>query len=92
MTVRSCLSYNSTEKSRKVLLDISLPELKSHGSLVVWVLGCGFWWNEAEKCHKPLLTAGSSSYSKQVAVQFLPFVPVQLDGILSHISPLQTSQ
>lgn len=68
MTIQSYLSYNGTEKSRKVLLDISLPELKSDGSAVVWVLGSGFWWNEAEKCHKLLLTAGSSSYSKQVGV------------------------
>lgn len=58
MKIQLPLSYNSTEKSRKVLLDISLPELKSDGSLVAWVLGCGFRWNEAEKCHKPLLTAG----------------------------------
>lgn len=34
-----------------------IAEQKSDGSLVVQGLGCGFWWNEAEKRHKPLLTA-----------------------------------
>lgn len=59
MTIQFYLSYKNTEKSRKILLDISLTELKRNESLVVWVLHCGFWWNEAEKCHKPLLTARS---------------------------------